>query len=253
MQKQKPLVQCITNFVSMDLAANTLLAAGASPAMVHCCDEVEEFVTITSGLLVNVGTLSSDWVAAMKLAILKAKSMGKPWVLDPVGAGATKFRTKACVDILTMGPTVVRGNGSEILALAGAASETKGVDSTQSAESALEAGKEIAREYGCVVAISGSTDLITDGHRVIEVNNGVAMLCDITATGCSVTALIAAYIAANPDDVMMATAAALAVFGLAAEEGAASAVGPGSLRVALLDNLYNFDEEKIKAGIKISG
>eukprot|EP00873_Tetraselmis_striata_P039348 jgi/Tetstr1/459612/TSEL_004975.t1 len=228
---QRPLVQCITNFVSMDLLANTLLAAGASPAMVHCCDEVEEFTAISSGLLINVGTLSSTWVAAMKLAITKANSTKIPWVLDPVGAGATAYRTKACVDILSMRPTVVRGNGSEIMALAGAAGKARGVDSTQSSASALEAGKMVALQYQCIVAISGATDLVTDGHRVIEVNNGVPMLCDITATGCSVTGLIAAFLASNPDDPMLATAAAFGVFGLAAEQGVVrEKLAPGGFR-----------------------
>mmetsp|Transcript_9122 Transcript_9122/g.26166 ORF Transcript_9122/g.26166 Transcript_9122/m.26166 type:complete len:279 (-) Transcript_9122:174-1010(-) len=216
MKRKKPLVQCITNYVSMDLAANLLLAAGASPAMVHSADEVEEFCSISSGLLVNLGTLSSEWIAAMKLAVNKANSTDTPWVLDPVGAGATQYRTKACVDILQMRPTVLRGNASEILAMAGAAGSGKGVDSMVSSDNALEAAKAIARDYGCVVAVSGAIDYVTDGSRVLAVKNGVPMLCDITATGCSVTALIAALVAANTDDPLHATAAALAVFGWAA-------------------------------------
>lgn len=251
-KEKRPLVQCITNFVSMDFAANTLLAAGMSPAMVHAPDEVEEFVGVSSGLLINVGTLSSEWVASMKLAVMKAKAMGTPWVLDPVGVGATEYRTKVCTDLLRLGPTVVRGNASEIAALAGVASSTRGVDSTMASSDAADVAAALAAEFGCVVAVSGATDFVTDGTRTVKVENGVPMLCDITATGCSVTALIAGYVAANPDCPLLATATALSSFGVAAEQGAKSAAGPGSLRVNLLDGLYNMTEAELLRHLKLT-
>lgn len=132
----RPLVHCITNFVSMDIMANTLLAAGASPAMVHSLEEVEAFSTLTSALLIHVGTLTPAWVQSMTVAARTANSMEKPWVLDPVGCGATPYRTQVCRDLLTLGPWVVRGNASEILALSGAAGSTptRGVDSTAAAD-----------------------------------------------------------------------------------------------------------------------
>eukprot|EP00879_Flechtneria_rotunda_P024855 GHRR01026374.1.p1 GENE.GHRR01026374.1~~GHRR01026374.1.p1 ORF type:complete len:230 (+),score=96.01 GHRR01026374.1:231-920(+) len=213
-QLQEPLVQCITNYVSMDFMANVLLAAGISPAMAHSLDEVEEFAAIASGLLINMGTLSSDWVASKKLAARQAVALGKPWILDPVGCGATSYRTAACVAMLKLQPTVVRGNASEILALAGAAGNVKGVDSTAASYEALEAAKQLAADHKCIVAVSGATDLVTDGTTVLGVQNGVAMLPKITAAGCSVTALIAGFVAASGrEDALQATAAALAVFG----------------------------------------
>ena len=205
-----PLVQCITNYVSMDIMANTLLAIGASPAMVagwaawlihtrhphwhasqitcdmqvHSKEEVEDFLKIASALLVNVGTLSPAWVESMQLAASAANELGKPWVLDPVGAGATPFRTQVChgnparplsmpeisdltcapqtiLALVKLKPTVIRGNASEIMAVAGAAgTTTKGVDSTAESEEALEAGRQLARDVGCVVAITGAVDLV---------------------------------------------------------------------------------------------
>lgn len=212
--------QCITNYVSMDIMANTLLAAGASPAMAHALDEVEDFVAISGALLINAGTLSSDWVASMKLAAAQAVRLGKPWVLDPVGCGATPYRTAVCLALLRLQPAVVRGNASEILALAGAAgSGVKGVDSTAASHEALAAARAVAREHGCVVAVSGEVDLVTDGERVLGVRNGTPVLTAITAAGCSVTALIAAFLAAaggppgGSSGRLEATAAALSVFG----------------------------------------
>nr|ADI46896.1 THI10f [Volvox carteri f. nagariensis] len=252
---KRPLVHCITNFVSMDIMANVLLAAGCSPAMAHSLDEVESFIAISSALLVNMGTLSPDWVAAKKLAAKKAVQLGKPWVLDPVGCGATAVRTASCLELLSCGPTVVRGNASEVLALAGAAgSGVRGVDSTAASSDALEAAKALASKHGCIVAVSGAVDYVTDGRRVVAVCNGHELLTLITAAGCSLTALIAAFLAAvPPPDHLLATAHALAVFGLAAEEGLklTPRPGPGSLRVALMDCLHLMSKEAVLAGARI--
>ncbi|KAI7844450.1 hypothetical protein COHA_001954 [Chlorella ohadii] len=235
----------------MDIMANVLLAAGASPAMAHSIAEVEDFVGIASAVLINVGTLSDDWVGGMKLAAKKAVELGKPWVLDPVGCGATPYRTQICAALLRLKPTVVRGNASEILALAGASHTTKGVDSTAAATEALEAGMQIAQEHGCIVAISGAEDLVTDGSRVLRAANGVPMLQQITATGCSVTAVVAAFVSQFPQQPLEAAAHALSYFGLAAELGAADAKGPGSLRVGLLDNLWTMSEQQLLVGAKV--
>ncbi|KAL4420339.1 hypothetical protein ABPG77_006146 [Micractinium sp. CCAP 211/92] len=252
-REKSPLVQCITNFVSMDIMANTLLAAGASPAMAHSIGEVEDFIKIASALLINVGTLSEEWVGGMRLAAKAATIQGKPWVLDPVGCGATPYRSQVISSLLALGPTVVRGNASEILALAGLEGATKGVDSTAAATEALTAAKQLARQHGCVVAVSGAEDLVTDGACVLKVANGVPMLQQITATGCSVTAVVAAFVCLFPQQPLEATAHALAYFGLAAELAAADgAKGPGSLRVGLLDNLWNMSQEQLLAGARVS-
>ncbi|PSC74808.1 Hydroxyethylthiazole kinase isoform A [Micractinium conductrix] len=253
-RERSPLVQCTTNFVSMDIMANTLLAAGASPAMAHSIGEVEDFVGIASALLVNVGTLSDDWVGGMRLGAQAAVAGGKPWVLDPVGCGATLYRSEVCAGLLRLKPTIVRGNASEILALAGAAGgPTKGVDSTAAADDdALHAAQALARQHGCVVAVSGAEDLVTDGSRVLRVANGVPLLQQITATGCSVTALVAAFVCLFPGQPLEENAAALSYFGLAAELAAADgAKGPGSLRVGLLDHLWTLSQEQVLAGSKI--
>lgn len=178
MRRAVPLCHCITNYVSMDIMANTLLAIGASPIMVdeeivnhdqaHEVDEVEDMVTICGATLINIGTLSRRWIEAMTKAAQKAQELGKCWVLDPVGAGATPLRMQTCSELLKYHPTVIRGNASEIMALAGAISSGRGVDSTDSSAAALNAGKALAKEYKCVVGISGEVDYVTDGERVIE-------------------------------------------------------------------------------------
>lgn len=234
--------------------ANTLLAAGASPAMAHSIAEVEAFVSIASALLINVGTLSDGWVGGMKLGAQRAVELSKPWVLDPVGCGATPYRSLICAEMLQLKPTVVRGNASEIMALAGAAgATTRGVDSTAAATEALAAAKQLAAQHGCVVAVSGAEDLVTDGRRVLRVANGVPMLQQITASGCSVTALIAAFVSQFPQQPLEATAHALSYFGLAAElaVSAGGVKGPGSLRVGLLDQLATMSEAEVLAGARV--
>ena len=237
-----PLIQNITNYVAMDVTANALLAFGASPAMVHAEEEVEDFVRIARGLVVNIGTLSPSWVRAMVLAAEAAGARKLPWVLDPVGAGATSYRTSVARDLSRRGPTVVRGNASEILALADATAKgTKGVDSVHDSDHALSAAGAMARDLGCVVAVTGATDYVTDGERVVSVMNGDSMMAKVTALGCTASALVAACLAVEGDAVV-ATAHALAVLGVCGELAAAQADGPGSLRWRLLDALHRIDE-----------
>ncbi|OWM73979.1 hydroxyethylthiazole kinase [Punica granatum] len=252
-RQQSPLVQCITNFVSMDLMANVLLSAGASPAMIHSLEELPEFTPNAHALCINVGTLTSHWLPAMKAAASLAVQHGKPWVLDPVAAGASSFRLKACTELVDLRPTVIRGNGSEIMALADATVGTaKGVDSAHNSMDAVEAAKSLALSSGAVVAVTGAVDIITDGHRVAGAANGVALLQKITATGCSVTALIAAFVAVDPTHAFEATASALSIFGVAAEMGIEMAKGPASLRVHLIDSLYGIDEASVLSRVKIT-
>ncbi|CAD6231379.1 unnamed protein product [Miscanthus lutarioriparius] len=247
-----PLVQCITNLVSMDIAANMLLAAGASPAMVHSLREVPDFTPRCDSVYVNVGTLSEDWLPSMRTAA----SAGRPWVLDPVAAAASGFRMEACLELLSLFPAVVRGNASEILALASrsaaASSNFKGVDSSHGSVDAIEAAKALALSNSAVVAVSGAVDFITDGKQVVGVSNGVPMMQKITATGCAVTALISAFVAMEPSDAVVAAACALAIFGLAGEIGMESAKGPASLRMHLIDALYCLDEETVTSRVRIS-
>jgi len=248
-----PLIQCITNYVSMDIMANTLLAAGASPAMVHAFEEISDFTPCAKGLCINIGTLTPEWVVSMKLAAEKAVEAQKPWVLDPVAAGASTYRMERCLELVDLKPTVIRGNASEILALAGASiGSTKGVDSSHVSTDALKAAKDLARRAQTVVAVSGAIDLVTDGKRVLGVSNGVPLMQKITATGCAVTALIAAFVALQPNLALEATSFALALFGMAGEIGMEKANGPASLRMHLIDALYGLDKESIVSGVKIS-
>ncbi|HET8656178.1 MAG TPA: hydroxyethylthiazole kinase, partial [Longimicrobiaceae bacterium] len=250
LRRAAPLVHSITNYVAMDVTANALLAIGASPAMVHAIEEVEEFVAISSALVVNIGTLSPTWVDSMTRAARHANALGKPWVLDPVGSGATSYRTLVSRELARLHPTVLRGNASEILAVAGGEARTKGVDSVHGSEQALGVARELAAELGCVVAVTGEVDVVSDGARVLRVENGHPMMTKVTALGCAATALTGAFLAVQPDP-LLASAQALGVLGLCGEIAARAADGPGSLRWRLLDALYNLDEAAVLRGLRI--
>ncbi len=247
----KPLVHNITNFVVMNFTANILLAAGASPVMAHAENEVEEMVAFAKALVLNIGTLDDGWIASMLKAGRKATELGVPIVLDPVGAGATRLRTEAAKRIL--GETrvaIVRGNASEILALAGAASKGKGVDSADTVEAAAERAGILARELGVPVAITGAVDFITDGARVVRVANGHPLMGCVTGTGCGATAVIGAFAGVDSDPVS-AAATALAYYGLAGERAADGAAGPGSFMIRFLDALHGLTPDDLRQGCRI--
>lgn len=251
LRERRPLVQNVTNYVAMDSSANLLLAIGASPAMVHAEDEVEEFVGIADALVVNIGTLSAGWVVGMEKAARAAGAAGKPWVLDPVGCGATRYRTEWSRRLLELHPTVVRGNASEIMALAGAAGAvTRGVDSTASAEAALEGAAALARSSGAVVAVTGAVDYVLDGRRRLAIANGHALMPSVTALGCALSAIVAGLLVVESDPVL-ASAEALGLFGLAGEVAARGAEGPGTFRARLADALHGLDEASVVAGLRI--
>ncbi|KAI3683370.1 hypothetical protein L1987_83873 [Smallanthus sonchifolius] len=253
LRQQSPLIQCITNLVSMDLMANTLLAAGASPAMIHSILEIPDFTPHTQAVLINVGTLTPEWLPAMKAAGGLANQLGKPWVLDPAAVGASSFRLKACLELIELKPTVIRGNGSEIISLSMASiGSTKGADSLHESSDAVEAAKSLAKSSGAIVGVSGSVDFVTDGQRVVGAHNGLPMMQKITASGCAVTALIAAFVAIDPTRPFEATASAFSVFSLAGEIGMGLAKGPASLRMHLVDSLHGLDQETVLERVKIT-
>lgn len=243
-RQQRPLVHNITNLVAMNPVANALLALGASPAMVHSSDEVEDFVPKSQALVINLGTLHSTQAAASKLAAIKANTVGVPWILDPVGAGATPYRRKAALALVSLGPRVIRGNGSEILALVERAvsGQGRGVDTLHDSAVALAAAQRLAMEKQTVVAVTGVVDYVTDGRRLAEIQNGHPLMARVTGLGCSATAVIGAFLAVEPD-AFNATVAGLTVFGVAGEISAEKSSGPGSLQVALIDALYLLDRE----------
>jgi hydroxyethylthiazole kinase len=240
LRARRPLVQNITNYVAMTISANVLLALGASPAMVHAVEEVEDFVAISDALVINIGTLSPPWVEGMRRAVLAANELRKPWVLDPVGCGATPYRTETSAELAGFRPAIIRGNASEIMSLAGAAGAApKGVDSAAGADEAIEAARALARRSGAVVAVSGAADYATDGATGVRVEGGHALMPLSTALGCSLSAVTAAFAAVA--DPMTAADSALAVFGAAGAEAAARCRGPGHLPAELCDALHAMD------------
>ncbi len=248
----RPLVHNIANYVSMDVAANALLAIGASPAMVHAREEVAEFVAISGALVVNIGTLSTPWVEAMILAAEAAGRHGKPWVLDPVGAGATRLRNATVSSLLLHRPSIIRGNASEIMAVAGGAGVApKGVDSTNTTEEALAFAVSLARHESCTVIATGAVDIITDGRRVVKLANGSPVMAKITALGCALSAVIGAFVAVGTDQ-FTAGVAAVAVYGIAGEIAAEKATGPGSYRVAFIDALESIGPNDIEVRLKLA-
>lgn len=241
MRAQSPLVQCITNYVAMNIAANVLLAAGASPAMVHAEEEAGEFAGIAGALTVNIGTLSPAWVAGMKAAVAGAAGAGKPWVLDPVACFATAYRRQAAADLIALKPTIIRGNASEIIALGGGQSTGQGVDSRDPVEQAEDAARQLAQAHGAVVAVTGPVDFVTDGRQAAHISGGSPLMPKVTALGCALTGLVGAFAAVAPGAPFEATVAALAAFAEAGEQAGRRAAGPGSFAVDFLDALHALD------------
>jgi len=235
-----PLVHCLTNLVVSNFTANVLLALGASPAMVVAPEETGEFAAIADALLVNIGTIDSQQLLAMRFAIAGANGAGKPWVLDPIVAGLP-FRMNAARQFISQGPAAIRGNASEIIALASEGqTKTKGVDSLGPAEDALESARALAVESRTIVAVSGETDYVVDGTRTLAIPGGHSLMTQVTGVGCALNAAIAAYITVARDP-FLGTAGALLAFATAGEAAARQATGPGSFAVAFLDQLSQLD------------
>ncbi|PJZ26366.1 hydroxyethylthiazole kinase [Leptospira hartskeerlii] len=237
-RKHAPLTHVLTNIVVTNWTANVLLAAGASPAMVIAEEEVSEFAAIASGMLINVGTITSFDAKSMKSAAIAAQKARTPWVLDPVAVGALKFRTEVAKELLQYKPTIIRGNASEILALAGAVGGGKGVDSTASSFDALPLAQELATRSEAVVAVSGEVDYITDGKETIAVPGGHIFMTKVTGVGCSLGALIASFLGVQKDPLRAAVSAS-AVFAIAGSRAAEKSSGTGSFAVTFLDELTN--------------
>jgi len=244
LRRTAPLVQCITNAVVTNFTANALLAVGASPAMVDIPGEAELFAPIASGLLINLGTPRAEQRAAMLEAARAASASRTPWVLDPVAIGSLPVRTALAHELTALRPTIIRGNPSEILALAGSGTGGRGVDSTDGAEAALAAGRALARDVGSIVAISGAVDVVTDGRTDVRITNGTPLLTRVTGGGCALGAVIAAFASLGTNR-LSATVAACAVYTIAAEQAALMSHGPGSFAVAFLDALAAVTAENV--------
>ncbi|MGX1754258.1 hydroxyethylthiazole kinase [Sphingobacterium sp. NPDC055346] len=250
-REKSPLVQNITNFVVMNNTANALLALGASPIMVHAEEELEEVLSLCNALVINIGTLSKPWAENMILAAKLANKLAKPWVLDPVGAGISTLRNETLKSLLELKPTVIRGNASEIIALQNFNNKSaKGVDSTQSSSSALDAGKLLQEETGSIVCISGATDYVISKDEITEIKNGTSVMTKVTGMGCTASAITAAFIGLAKDPYQEAVAG-IAITSLAGELAAKISKGPGSLQLNFYDILYNLAKEQILGNLKL--
>jgi hydroxyethylthiazole kinase len=251
LRERRPLVHNITNYVVMNETANAILALGALPVMAHAKDEVREMVGLAGALVLNIGTLEESWIDAMLLAGAVANEQGIPVVLDPVGAGATAYRTQTAKRILDeVDVTVLRGNAGEIGTLVGAAAEVRGVESIDTGADAAGLAREAASALGVVASVTGAVDHVSDGERVLAISNGHELLAAITGTGCMSSALTGCFLAAN-DDPLEAAAEALVAFGVAGEDAAAGAKGPGSFHVGLYDALAALDPATLTARAKV--
>ena len=249
-----PLVWNFSNFVSMDIAANALLSIGASPAMAHAKEEAKDFTeickAISGALTINIGTFDPYWQECALEAAKNASENNVPWVLDPVGAGASGFRNKNVEELIKFKPTILRGNGSEIMAVAGLSGGGKGVDSTSTSNDALDAAMSIAKKNKIIVAVTGAIDYVTDGNVTYAIEGGHEMMTKVTATGCALSCLIGAAIAVG-ENKLLSTASIIGIYGLAGEMAIKVSKGPGSLRMNLLDNLYNISANDIISNLKI--
>ena len=252
LRERKPLVHQITNYVVMNETANATLALGALPVMAHAKQEVEQMASVAGALVLNIGTLSEPWIEAMLLAAKAANEAGAPIVLDPVGAGATTFRTETARRILDEAEiAVVRGNAAEIATLAGREAEIRGVESIGAADSGAELARAAATALGLVVAVTGPVDHVSDGDSVIAVSNGHELLGTVSGTGCMSTAITGCFLAARPEAPLETAAEALVAFGVAGEDAAHGANGPGTFHAQLYDALYNLDPETIDGRARV--
>ena len=248
LREQKPLVVNITNYVVMNNTANALLAIGASPIMAHSKQEMVEMMSFAGALVVNIGTLDSAWTERMMFAVEQANLHNKIVVLDPVGCGASQLRTNTSRQIAQLAnKLIIRGNASEIIALAGEQAQSKGVDALDSSDAALSAASLLVNEYGASVVISGEADYVVTNTQTVKLNNGHPMMPCVTGMGCTLSALTGAFAAIGDESGLAATA----VLGVVGEIAAEQARGPGSLQIALLDELYQLDVQTLRQRIKV--
>lgn len=260
-RKKAPLIHNITNYVTVNDCANILLACGGSPIMSDDIDDVVDITSICKGLNINIGTLNKNTIPSMFAAGKKANELSHPVVLDPVGVGASTLRTETVNNLLKeIKFSVIKGNISEIKTLALGSGTTKGVDAdvkdtvtAQTLPEVIAFAKKFANETAAIIVITGATDIIADSTKAIAVRNGHPMMSKITGTGCMLSALIAAFVAANMDNIYEATVAAVCAMGLCGEKAFARMKkedGSLSFKNYLIDSLYNLDGDSLESGAK---
>lgn len=250
-KKSAPLVHNITNYVVMENTANGLLAIGASPVMAHAVDEAEDMAKIANSLVLNIGTLSPSWIEGMKLALKAANLKDIPVVLDPVGVGATAYRTDTVQSLLNHGKiAAIRGNASEVVSLSGKSIKNRGVDSLMKSCDSVAQARAVASNHECVVWVSGETDVITDGQSTILIQNGHPLMSKVTGMGCMATALLGAFLAVNPSS-LLGSAHAAVLMGVAGEVAAERSHGPGSFKQEFVDALYSLSVDQLESRMRI--
>lgn len=250
-RKESPLIQNITNYVVMNNTANALLAVGASPIMSHAHEEIYEMVKLCRALVINIGTLDKNWNESMTNAVHSANEHGRPWILDPVGMGASLLRNETVRHLVELNPKVIRGNASEILALAYHEKNLKGVDSTSISEEAIQAAIHISQKYDTVVCVSGQNDFVVKNDKLISLSNGHEMMRYVTGLGCTSSAIIGACLAVEKDP-FLAAAAGISMLSIAGELAEKYSNGPGTLQAHILDELYHMNGDKFLSFLKIS-
>jgi hydroxyethylthiazole kinase len=259
-RSRSPLVHNVTNYVSMDLTANALLALGASPIMAHASEEVVEMATNSDAIVINIGTLSGPWVQSMRKAVTAARERHAPVIFDPAGVGATRYRTSTARMILEEGGvTVLRGNGSEIMAMAADGVQTRGVESTQESNAALDAARAIAEAFKLTVVVSGAVDHIVGSSGASTIRNGTPLMTKVTAMGCVASAVVGACCGVEKDSPLAAYVgmAIMGVSGDLAEERLnrlpPSERGPGTFRTFFVDALANLTADDLITRRAIDG
>ena len=246
-----PVIHNITNYVVMNSTANALLSAGASPIMAHAKEELEDLIGIAGALVLNIGTLNSEWIESMHLSASIAAANYKPVVLDPVGAGASKLRTESSISLLEEGGiSLVRGNASEIMALAGAGAVTRGVDACNEPDEAVTSARALAKKYRCGVAVSGCVDVITNGEVAYTITGGSEMMGLVTGMGCIATAICAAHLSIT-DDVFAAAVSGMGCMAAAGGLAASKSNGPGTFAVQFFDALHNLSQDDVNRLIEV--
>lgn len=250
LRERAPLVHNITNRVVQNDTADAIAAVGGTQISLYTVEEAEVAAGISAALAVNLGTLDTAWLRCAHQALAVAADQGKPWVLDPVAVGLSAYRREAAEQLLARRPSVLKGNASEILVLAGQAEQGRGADSIHSVDQAMAAARALAAQHGCVVVVSGAQDYITDGHRESVLGNGAPLMGQMIGSGCMLTAVIGCFLAVA-DDAFSAACAAVAYFGVAGELACARAGGPGTLKPLLIDALYNLNPDALRPRLKL--
>ncbi len=246
-----PLIHNITNLVVQNETAEAISAVGGTQITLHTEEEAAEAAAACSAIAVNLGTLNTALLRCARTALGTATSLGRPWVLDPVAAGFTAYRTDAAQEFLGLRPTVLKGNASEVLGLAGGGEKGHGADSIHNVSDAAEAARSLAGRHGCIVVVTGPEDLLTDGERTATVANGRPLMGRMIGSGCMLTAVLGSFLAVS-ERPFEAALAAVGYFDVAGELAAEQAQGPGTLKPLLLDALYNLPESTLHARLRVS-